>query len=215
VVTSKIISICEGRIIKLNNSLNKQELVRSESQQYIDNELTQRYGFQLAIANDICIPNAGIDESNGNGYAVLWPKNPMKSAAQIWTYLKATYSLHHIGVIICDSHTTMLRKGTTGIGLSWCGFKPLNNYIGHNDIFKRKLRVTYAHVLDGLAASAVLVMGEGNEQTPLAVIREAHNITFTDYPPSKEEIKNMKLPLEQDMYASLLLNAPWKKGKQL
>lgn len=212
VVTSKIVSICEGNVKKIKSPDEKRDLVRQQSRLYIDSELTRRYGFQLTIAGNICIPNAGIDESNGNGYAVLWPKNPMKSAKSIWTYLKSKHKLTHLGIIITDSHTTMLRQGTTGIGLAWCGFQALKNYIGSQDIFHRKLLVTKSHMLDGLAASAVLIMGEGNEQTPLAVIREAHNVVFVDHPPTKSEIKDMHIPMEKDVYAPLLMDIPWKKG---
>ena len=212
VVTSKIVSICEGSVVKIHDSQEKQDLIRKQSQYYIDNELTRRYGFQLTIANNMCIPNAGIDESNGNGFTILWPKNPMQSAKKIWNHLRTKNSIKFLGVIISDSHTTMLRYGITGIGLAWCGFQALKNYIGTPDIFHRKLRVTKSHLLDGLAASAVLVMGEGNEQTPLAVIQEARNIVFTDHSPTKEEIENMYIPLKQDMYAPLLMDIPWQKG---
>jgi len=214
VVTSKIVSICEGNVVKTQTTLQKRELIRTFSQLYIDNKLTRRYGFQLTIANNILIPNAGVDESNGNGYLVLWPKNPLKSATEIWNYLRYRNKLTHLGVVITDSHTTILRKGTTGIALSWCGFSPLTNYIGTSDIFGRKLQVTYAHIADGLAASAVVVMGEGNEQTPLAVIKEAHQVQFQRHPPSKEELADMRWPLEEDMYAPLLIDIPWKKGKR-
>jgi putative folate metabolism gamma-glutamate ligase len=212
-VTSKIVGICEGNVVKTHSSSEKRELIRTLAQLYIDNELTQRYGFQLTIANNILIPNAGVDESNGNGYLVLWPKNPLKSATEIWNHLKKRNKLTYLGVVITDSHTTILRKGTTGIALSWCGFSPLNNYIGTPDIFGRNLQVTYAHIADGLAASAVTVMGEGNEQTPLAVIKEAQQVQFQRYPPSKEELADMRWPLEEDLYAPLLMNIPWKKGK--
>lgn len=212
VVTSKIVSICESAIVKVGTSEDKRELVRAQSGYYIDNERTRRYGFQLTITHNLLIPNAGIDESNGNGYFILWPKDPMQSAVNIWRFLKEFYKVKHVGVIITDSHTTMLRRGTTGIGLAWCGFQALRNYIGTPDIFNRKLQVTKSHLLDGLAAAAVVTMGEGNEQTPLAVIREAQNIVFTGQPPTKEEKEDMHIPMDQDMYSSLLMDIPWQKG---
>jgi len=211
-ITSKIISICEGRIQAITTEEEKQRVIREESERYIDTELTRRYGFQLTIAHNILIPNAGVDESNGNGQLILWPKDAMRTAQEVWEYLRKKFSLTRLGVIITDSHTTMLRKGTMGIGLSWCGFEALKNYIGTPDIFKRELRVTKSHVLDGLAASAVLVMGEGNEQTPMAVIQEAHNVVFQDHPPTREEIQDIHIPVELDLYAPLLLTVPWQKG---
>jgi len=73
-ITSKIISICEGRIQAITTEEEKQRVIREESERYIDTELTRRYGFQLTIAHNILIPNAGVDESNGNGQLILWPK---------------------------------------------------------------------------------------------------------------------------------------------
>jgi len=212
VITSKIVSICEGNVIPTTDALHKRTLVREHSEKYIDNDLTKRYGYQLTIAHNICIPNAGIDESNGNGYVILWPNDPMASAIGIWHHIKNTYGLRHIGIIITDSHTTMLRKGTSGIGLSWCGFEPLVDYVGKPDIFGRLLQVTQANIVDGFSAAAVSVMGEGNEQTPLAVIRETQNVIFSDHPPTEKEIANITIPMDQDLYAPLLMSTPWEKG---
>lgn len=212
VVTSKIVSICEKRVKKISTPEEKRALVKKESQQYIDNELTRRYGFQLTICHDLLVPNAGIDESNGNGYEILWPENPMESARLIWEFIKTRFRCAQVGVIITDSHSTILRYGTTGIGLGWCGFTPLHSYVGQRDIFGRKFTVQQSNVLDGLAASAVVTMGEGSEQTPIAVIKGAQNVVFTDAPPSPEEIEALHIPMERDMYAPLLTSAGWQKG---
>lgn len=214
VVTSKIVSICQGRIKKITNAEDQRKLVKEESQFYIDNDLTRRYGFQLTICHDLLVPNAGIDESNGNGYQILWPKNPMESARLIWDFIRTRFHCTQVGVIITDSHSTILRYGTTGIGLAWCGFEPLNSYVGKPDIFGRKFTVQQANILDGLAASAVVTMGEGSEQTPIAVIKGAQNVVFTDEAPSEADAEALRIPMEKDMYAPILVNAPWQKGSQ-
>lgn len=214
VITSKVVSICEGRIIKEDPKSDKKALVRNEADYYIENTAMGDIGFYLTINDDILIANSGIDESNGNGNYILWPKNPMKSAEAIWRYLKGKFGLSEIGVIITDSRIIPMRWGTLGFGLSWCGFNPLNNYIGTPDIFGRKLRVTNAAILDGLAASAVLVMGEGNEQTPLAVIDDVPFVTFRDKPPTDQEITEFHITRSQDIYAPLIDSPRWKKGKQ-
>jgi len=212
VVTSKIISICEKNIKKITTVEEKRALVQKESQQYVDNDLTRRYGFQLTIAHNLLVSNAGIDESNGNGFTVLWPKNPMESARTIWEFIRTQFRCTHVGVIITDSHSTMLRYGTTGIGLAWCGFEPLHSYIGQRDIFGRKFTVQQSNILDGLAAAAGVTLGEGDEQTPIAVIKGAQNVTFTDAPPTDQDIASLHIEMEKDMYAPLLMHADWKKG---
>ncbi len=212
VVTSKIISICEGNVIKNDGTVDKNALIHKESDFFIDDELTRRYGITLTVKNDTLIASAGIDESNGNGYFILWPKNVMKTAGNIWDYLRKRDGLDQLGVIITDSRTIPMRWGTLGVGIGWCGFDALHDYIGSRDIFGRKLKVTKSSVLDGLAAAAVLVMGEGNEQTPLAVISDGPMVRFTDHKPTKEETAALHISLSEDIYAPLTDSPRWQKG---
>jgi F420-0:gamma-glutamyl ligase len=67
-------------------------------------------------------------------------------------------------------------------------------------------------VRDALAAAAVLVMGEGSEQTPLALIKDLPFIAFQDRDPSPEELAAAAIALEDDLYAPLLTRAPWQRG---
>lgn len=212
VVTSKIVSICEGSVDPDNTEANKHKLIHLEAEQYIEDERSLHFGFTISIKESILIANAGIDESNGNGNLILWPKKPHASSANIWKYLRKKFKLDKLGVILTDSHISPLRWGTRGIGLSWCGFLPLTNYIGTPDIFDRNLRVTKRNTLDGLSAAAVVVMGEGNEQTPLALIRNVPFVEFTKKPPTEKEIKALRFSLEEDVYSPLLTSVPWKKG---
>ncbi len=210
-VTSKIVSITEGRIAPIQSS-NKDELVEKESEYFLPKE-ENIYGFHLTITQNLLIPAAGIDESNGNGYYILWPKNPQESANKIREYLVDKFKVKHIGVIITDSKTTPLRWGTTGVGIAYSGFAPLNNYIGKPDLFGREMRVTQSNIMDGLSAGAVAVMGEGQEQTPLAIVTQIPNVQFQDRNPTQEEIEQLKIDLDTDVYSSILKRAPWKKGK--
>ncbi|GJQ53410.1 MAG: hypothetical protein HKUEN02_22570 [Anaerolineaceae bacterium] len=116
-------------------------------------------------------------------------------------------------MLITDSKTTPLRLGTTGVSLAYAGFSALNNYIGEPDLFGRELKVTKANVADGLAASSVLVMGEGSEQTPLALITDIPFVHFDPEAPTPEESKELRIPLTLDIYAPLITGASWKKGK--
>ena len=83
--------------------------------------------------------------------------------------------------------------------------------VGEGDlIFSDELN--HASIIDGLASSAVTVMGEGNEQTPLALIKDVPFITFQDCPPTKEEIEALTIKPEDDIYAPLLTSVKWKSG---
>lgn len=210
VVTSKIVSICQGRVVKNDGSIDKLGLIRKEAHLYMD--VSDEWGIMLTVKNDTLIASAGIDESNGNGYFILWPDNLPQVTADIWNHLRHRHSIDNVGVIVSDSHTTPLRWGTSGIGIGWCGFEPLNNYIGAPDIFGRNLHVTKSSMIDGLAAAAVVTMGEGNEQTPLSVITDIPFVQFTDRPPTEEEIRNFHISLKEDIFSPLINSPLWKKG---
>lgn len=215
VITSKIISICQKRVKKNDGSIDKHNLIHREAEYYIDPQKSSRYDVTLTIKQGTLIASAGIDESNGDNYFILWPWDPHNEAQKIWENLKATYHLRNLGVIITDSRTTPLRWGTIGVGIAWCGFKPLHSYIGKPDIYGRKLRMTKASVLDGLAATAVVAMGEGNEQTPLAIIRDAGFVDFRNIPPTEKEIEALKINRKDDIYAPLINSSKWKRGGSL
>lgn len=209
-ITSKIVSICEGRIAKIGD-VDKKKLIKQEAEYFLPLE-EDKYDITLTIKNNILIPNAGIDESNGNGYYVLWPSNPQKTANDVRKYLLDRFSLKNIGVIVTDSKTDPLRMGTTGICIAHSGFLALNNYIGQPDIFGWKLKVTKANIIDALAAAAVAVMGEGSEQTPLAIIEDIPFVKFQRRNPSKTELQGLKIDLEDDLYAPLLKGVKWEKS---
>ena len=209
-VTSKIVSVCEGRVVKVG-TVNKDELVKTEAEYYLPKELN-KYQFFLTIKNGLLIPTAGIDESNGNGYYILWPRNSQKTANELRQYLAKRFSLEKVGVIITDSKTTALRWGVTGTAIAHSGFAALNDYVGKKDLFGRELQVTKGNVMDGLAAAAVLAMGEGKEQTPLAVIQDVPFVKFQHRNPTKKELEELKIQMEDDLYGLLLTSVKWRKG---
>jgi len=212
-IASNIVGICEGRIIKIGPSVDKDELVRQEAEYYLPREFNQ-YGFMITINRNILVASGGIDESNGNGHYVLWPKDPQKSVNDIREYLCKKYNVQNLGVIMTDSKLTPLRWGVTGIAISYSGFEALNDYAGKPDIFGRLLHVEKTNVPDSLAASAVTVMGEGNEQTPLVVIEDVPSfVKFQQRNPTKEELEKLKISIGDDVYSSLLTTVRWQKGR--
>lgn len=211
-VTSKIVSICEGNIID-SKGVNKKDLISGEADYYLPPSMS-KYDFSLTIKDGVLLPTAGIDESNGEGYYILWPKEPQKTANEIREYLIKRFGLNKVGVIITDSKTTPLRWGTTGVCVAHSGFAALNDYIGKPDIFGREMLATKANIADALAVSAVVVMGEGSEQTPLAVIDDIDFVEFQDRNPSEQELLDLKISIEDDLYAPILNSVDWKKGNR-
>jgi len=213
IITSKIISIIQGRLVS-KEAIAKSLLVQQEADLILETERNP-YDLYLTIKAGVLIPSAGIDESNIDGYYVLYPEDIQSTAAWIWKYLKEQHDIQKLGVVITDSHTTIMRRGVTGIALGWCGFEPLYSYVNKPDLCGQPLRVTQVNILDSLATSAVFVMGEGNEQTPLAIIKDAPKISFLNRVPTLEEQKKVVIPMEEDIYAPLLRNANWVKNVKL
>jgi len=204
-ITSKIVSTCQGRVLPAEG-VDENALVSREADFYLP---PGKYGFSLTLKNNILIPNAGIDQSNSAGGFILWPENVQQTANEVREHLAERFALQEFGVIITDSKTTPLRWGTTGIAIAYSGFRPLNSYVDKPDIFGARMRVTRANIMDGLAAAAVLVMGEGAEQTPLALIEDVPFVQFQSTPPTEEELEELKIPLEDDLYAPLLTAVRW------
>jgi putative folate metabolism gamma-glutamate ligase len=207
-ITSKIISLCQNRIVAKRTVSRKYELIKKEADAYLKEE-ENLYDTYLTIKEGILIPSAGIDESNGDGSYILYPLNIQQIAKEIWEHLREKHRLTHLGVIITDSHTTPLRKGVTGITLGWCGFEPLYSYIGQPDIFNKPLQVTQINILDALAASAVFMMGEGAEKTPIALLTSIPKIQFLSRPPTLQEESLIHISLEEDIYAPILRKVDW------
>lgn len=209
-ITSKIVSICEDSVIKVGEIV-KEQLIAQEADYYLPAEQNQ-YGIVLTIKGNTLIPSAGIDESNANGYYVLWPKDPQQTANMIRSYLIEKFKLQRVGIIITDSKTTPLRWGTTGVALVHSGFRALRDYRNTPDIYDVPMRVTQANVADGLAAAAVLVMGEGAEQTPIALVEDLPFVEFQDRDPSAEELAELAIDLDEDIYAPVLRSVAWQPG---
>ncbi|OGE27280.1 hypothetical protein A3B42_02970 [Candidatus Daviesbacteria bacterium RIFCSPLOWO2_01_FULL_38_10] len=205
-VTSKVVSIGEGRCIAIEKFKNKDELAIKETDKYLPRN-TVPHGLVLhTIKNNLFIASAGIDESNGDGFYVLWPKDPQAAAKKIWQFLSQKFKVKNLGIIITDSRLVPLRRGVVGVAIGYFGFKPIRDYRGTKDIFGRKFEMETSNLPDSLATSAVLEMGEGSEQTPLAIITDVSYIEFT------KSFYDFSIPEKEDIFYPLFSAVKWKKG---
>ncbi len=210
VITSKIVSIWQGRCVKADSIKNKDNLIKKEADFYLDRSKVPNRYVMLTMKQNLLIPTAGIDESNANGYFILWPRAPYKVAKQIYAFIKKNYHLNDFGIIISDSHCIPLRWGTIGIALAYYGFNPLKDYRGTKDIFGRVMKMTQSNIADSIAAAAVLIMGEGDEQTPIAIIEDIDTVEFKKF----DSVNSNPLIINRydDIYAPLLNAIKWKRG---
>mgnify|MGYP001582182098 CR=1 FL=1 len=198
VVTSKIISLSERRTAFVENSKTKEKLIRAESEFAIPTKYVW-----LTVKDGMVMASAGIDESNAHGKLILLPRDSFKSARSLRKLLQQKYGVEHLGGLVTDSRTLPLRAGVTGVALGYAGFRGVKDYRGTPDIFGRKFKFSRTDIADSLATAAVLVMGEGNEQQPLALIEKV-SVEFCD----KVYRRELHIDIQNDMYLPLFLKLP-------
>jgi coenzyme F420-0:L-glutamate ligase/coenzyme F420-1:gamma-L-glutamate ligase len=183
VVTSKIVSKAEGRIVELAtvsvSPFARQyaerwekepavvELVLREARRVVRQVgpvlITEtRHGFVCA--------NSGVDQSSsgGHGLAVLLPEDPDASARRIRAALKDRGV--DVAVIISDTFGRPWREGQTDIAIGIAGMHPITSYIGQVDPHGHEFRIQALCTADELAGAAELVKGNIS-RVPAAVIR--------------------------------------------
>ena len=203
-VTSKIVSLSEGRARGARDRRAKERLIKSESQWAMRTKYTW-----LTIKDNTVMASAGVDESNANGKLILLPRESFRSAKRIRKELQKRYKTKHLGVVITDSCLLPLRAGIVGMALGYAGFRGVRDYRGKSDIFRRKLTLSQTDVADSVATAAVLTMGEGAEQQPLALIEDAP-VEFTERVSRRE----LWIDPREDIYQPLfekIKKITWKK----
>ncbi|HQB50651.1 MAG TPA: coenzyme F420-0:L-glutamate ligase [bacterium] len=180
VITSKIISLHQGRSIPIEQVSDKDELIAKESQAYLPRAMVPHNYAVLTLHHHLIAPSAGIDESNALDNYILLPERVEQVALEWHQFFKERYRLNNLGIIITDSRSNPLRLGVTGIGLAFAGFHPLRDYRGQADLFGRPMKISQTNIVDSLAAAAVFAMGECSEQTPAAIVRGVSDLNFTN-----------------------------------
>lgn len=208
-VASKVVSLHQGRCILKSKVTNKDRLIEKEADLFLPRRLSPGGYAVLTIKNNILIPTAGIDESNAGEYYILWPEKPQAAAKEIWQFLRRTYRIKNVGVIISDSHTVPLRRGVMGVAVGYWGFQPVNDYRGTKDLFNRKFKVSTVDVADSLAAAGMVAMGEGRERTPLVIISEIPFVRFASRP--RKFKPKLEISLDYDLYGPILKSVKWRK----
>jgi coenzyme F420-0:L-glutamate ligase / coenzyme F420-1:gamma-L-glutamate ligase len=145
-----------------------------------------RHGFVCA--------NSGVDASNVDGgrNALLLPKDPDRSAAQLHRALKKRLNLS-IPVIITDSFGRPWREGLIEVAIGVAGMKAMHDFRGDRDPHGYPLRVTIEAVADELACAAGLVCGK-LARTPACIIRGF------PYRPGRGRARDLIRPASTDLF---------------
>jgi len=189
VITSKIVSKAEGRVVTVSREQAiEAETVRVVARRGATTIAQTRHGLVLAAA--------GVDESNTiPGTVVLLPEDPDESARRLRKALHGRTGVT-VGVIVTDTMGRPWRAGQTDNAIGAAGVVPVRDYRGETDTFGNILEVTVAAVADEIAAAADLVKGK-SRQVPVAVVRGlAGLVTEQDGPGARALIR----AAEEDMF---------------
>ncbi|SEH90867.1 coenzyme F420-0 gamma-glutamyl ligase [Mycolicibacterium rutilum] len=175
VVTSKVLSKCEGRIVDAPADPEERDVLRRK---LIDAEAVRvlaRKGRTLITENAIGLVQAaaGVDGSNvDSAELALLPVDPDGSAAALRTGLRERLGVS-VGVVVTDTMGRAWRNGQTDVAIGAAGLTVLHGYGGSVDRHGNELIVTEIAVADEIAAAADLVKGKLTD-IPVAVVRGLH-----------------------------------------
>src|SRR5713101_168400 len=184
VISQKVVSKAEGQIVQLDSirpsKFSRQiakelqrdprhvEVILSESKKIIRMKaghlITEtKHGF-------ICA-NSGVDQSNivKRNSVTLLPRKPDSSADLIRKKIHRLTG-KNVPVIITDTFGRAWRMGQVNFAVGVSGIKPIHDYRGKRDMYRRILHVTEIATADELASAGELVMNK-SDRIPVAIIR--------------------------------------------
>lgn len=196
VVTSKIVSKVEGRLVTVPSAPEERDAARRE---LIDSETVRvlaRMGRTLITENKLGIVQAasGVDASNVAGDQVaLLPVDPDASAAALRAGLRERLGVE-VAVVLTDTMGRAWRIGQTDAAIGSSGLRVLHSYAGTVDAQGNELAVTEVAVADEVAAAADLVKGKLGG-TPVAVVRGLSAVFDND-----SRARDLIRPHEEDLF---------------
>lgn len=178
VVTSKIVSKAEGRLVVSPTDPDARDALRRKLVEQEAVRVLARRGRTLITENRLGIVQAasGIDGSNvvGDELALL-PEDPDASARRLRDDLREILGVR-VAVVITDTMGRAWRNGQTDNAIGAAGLPVLHGYAGERDAQGNELLVTEVALADELAAAGDLVKGKLGG-VPVAVVR---GLTVTD-----------------------------------
>lgn len=194
VVTSKIVSKSEGRVVA---AASRDDLIDSESIRTLATKVTEKNTTRIVeTPHGLVMAAAGIDASNiETGFVVLLPTDPDASASRLRTAIREKLGAE-VGVIITDTMGRAWRNGLTDNAIGVAGVESLNDHTGRADAYGRTLEMTVVATADEIASAADLVKGKATGM-PVAVVRGmSHAVEADDGPGARALVR----PRGEDLF---------------
>ena len=194
VVTSKIVSKAEGRVVAASD---REQAITDETVRLVASR-EHPGGVTRIVENrlGLVMAAAGVDSSNTpDGTILLLPEDPDASAKAIAVALRERFGVR-IGVVVSDTLGRPWRLGQTDAAIGAAGIRVVDDLRGTTDASGRPLDVTITAVADELAAAADLVKGKA-AGLPVAVVRGlGHLVGDIDLPGASALVRSA----DQDMF---------------
>jgi len=181
VVTSKVVSKCEGRLVQAPEDADERDQLRRKLVEDEAVRVLARKGRTLITESRLGLVQAaaGVDGSNvERDELALLTLNPDASAAGLRAALRDRLGVT-VGVVITDTMGRAWRNGQIDAAVGAAGLAVLHNYSGAVDRHGNELLVTEVAVADEVAAAADLVKGKLTG-LPVAVVRGLPGHVVTD-----------------------------------
>lgn len=179
-VTSKIVSKAEGRIVEADDreAAIDAETVRVVARRGALRIVENRQGLVMAAA--------GVDASNTPaGTVLLLPEDPDASARAIRDGVRDALGVD-VGVLVTDTFGRPWRTGLTDVAIGAAGVRVLDDLRGGTDAYGNPLGATVVATADELAAAGDLVKGKA-DGLPVAVVRGLPHTVITGSPGTDED----------------------------
>ncbi|HWM17943.1 MAG TPA: coenzyme F420-0:L-glutamate ligase [Microbacterium sp.] len=195
VVTSKIVSKAEGRIVDADD---REDAITAETVRIVASRSSPGGSTTRIVENRLGIVSAaaGVDASNTpHGTVLLLPVDPDASARALAAGLRLRLGVE-VGVIVSDTLGRAWREGQTDSAIGAAGVHVFEDLRGQTDAEGRPLVVTMPCVADELASAADLVKGKASRR-PVAVVRGRSDLVGSlDLPGARSIVR----PAERDMF---------------
>ncbi len=199
VVTSKIVSKAEGRLVDVPADPEEAERARQAA---IDSESVREVARRgptriVQTRQGLVLASAGIDASNVEpGKLVLLPEDPDRSARELRAGLRAELGVD-VAIVVTDTMGRPWRLGLVDVAIGVAGLAPLRDHRGQRDPYGNQLQLTQHAVADELAAAGELVKGK-LDGVPVAVVRGVDPGLLDDSAPGAAALVR---PAEEDLFS--------------
>jgi coenzyme F420-0:L-glutamate ligase / coenzyme F420-1:gamma-L-glutamate ligase len=193
VVTSKVVSKSEGRVVACADAAERERIIDSESVRLLARRGSTRI---VETRHGLVLAAAGVDESNTDaGTVVLLPMDPDESARRIRAGLMAALG-EQLAVVITDTMGRAWRLGVTDHAIGAAGLRTIEDLRGSRDHNGRLIERTVIATADQVAGAAALV-GAKDARRPVSVVRGLASLVIPEDGPGASALIR---PADEDMF---------------